>query len=86
MVISANGVAKLSGFDYSILFEDSLLLTHPDEIGPRTLRWTVSLSFKHLYFYLNVGQAPELLQKQEEDGPPVMRNKQTDVYALGMVS
>lgn len=86
MLVSADGVAKLSGFDCSTVFEDALPLPQPTEPGPKSLRWMVRFIHQEILCYLTLFQAPELLHKREANGPRVMRSKPTDVYALGMVS
>lgn len=69
ILVSRDGVAKINDFDYSILSDATLRFSETTKLGGGTLRW----------------MAPELLQhREDDDSPPVMRNKQTDVYALGM--
>ncbi|KAG8728025.1 hypothetical protein FRC12_022092, partial [Ceratobasidium sp. 428] len=68
VLISSEGIAKLSDFDHSILSSCTLGFTETSNAGGGTLRW----------------MAPELLLPQEEDIAPVTKTKQTDVYALGM--
>lgn len=85
MLISTEGVPKLNGFDSSLVFEDALTSTQTSELGPKRLRWVVRLVSRHFVDTLTVAQAPEMLRKEKENGPPVVRNKKTDVYALGMV-
>ncbi|KAF8597605.1 WD40 repeat-like protein [Ceratobasidium sp. AG-I] len=68
VLVSTDGVAKINEFDYSILSEGTSKFSRTNQLSMGTLRW----------------MAPELLQEQVEDGPPVVRNKSTDVYALGM--
>lgn len=71
ILVSTDGIAKISDFDFSVLSEGTLCFSKTTRTGGGTVRW----------------MAPELnLHQGENDSnnPPVMRNKQTDVYALGM--
>ncbi|KAG9120002.1 hypothetical protein FRC07_004685, partial [Ceratobasidium sp. 392] len=68
VLVSQEGIAKLSDFDHSILSDCTLGFTETTNVGGGTLRW----------------MAPELLLRQEDDMTPVAKTKQTDVYALGM--
>ncbi|KAF8592865.1 kinase-like protein [Ceratobasidium sp. AG-I] len=70
VLVSQDGVAKLSDFDHSILSSCSLVFSATTNAGGGTLRW----------------MAPELLiRAEDEDSPPASRSMETDVYALGMV-
>lgn len=85
--MSGEGVAKINDFDYSVLSDTTLRFSETTKVGGGTLRWMVSAT-KHTNISLvEYFQAPELFQNQgeEDTSPPVARNKQTDVYALGMV-
>ncbi|KAF8607450.1 kinase-like protein [Ceratobasidium sp. AG-I] len=69
ILVSHDGVAKLSDFDHSILSNCTLMFSATTNVGGGTLRW----------------MAPELLARTEDEGsPPAARTTQTDVYALGM--
>ncbi|KAF8593330.1 kinase-like protein [Ceratobasidium sp. AG-I] len=69
ILVSDDGVAKLSDFDHSILSGGTLAFSSTTNVGGGTLRW----------------MAPELLTSIEGgNNPPATRNMQTDVYALGM--
>ncbi|KAF8596189.1 kinase-like protein [Ceratobasidium sp. AG-I] len=69
ILISHDGVPKLSDFDHSILSESTLAFSATTNVSGGTLRW----------------MAPELLLSSDEEGStPATRNKQTDIYALGM--
>jgi len=72
ILVSRDGVPKISDFDHAILSNSTLAFSATTNVGGGTLRY----------------MAPELLLHKEEDGeaasPPVMRNKHTDIYALGM--
>ncbi|KAJ1308943.1 hypothetical protein OPQ81_004626 [Rhizoctonia solani] len=72
ILVSNDGIVKLSDFDHSILTESTLAFSNTTNLAGGTFRW----------------MAPELLltRDSDDDGPeqPVKRNKQTDVYALGM--
>ncbi|KAG9100520.1 hypothetical protein FS749_014764 [Ceratobasidium sp. UAMH 11750] len=68
VLISSEGIAKLSDFDHSILSNCTLGFTETTNFGGGTLRW----------------MAPELLLRQENDTTPLEKTKQSDVYALGM--
>ncbi|CAE6411010.1 unnamed protein product [Rhizoctonia solani] len=63
VLVSSEGVAKLTDFDHSIISNCSLVFSATTQTGGGTLRW----------------MAPELLSEDTS-----MRNKQTDIYALGM--
>ncbi|KAF8595335.1 WD40 repeat-like protein [Ceratobasidium sp. AG-I] len=71
VLVSPEGVLKISDFDHAILANMTLRFSHTSKHGGGTLRW----------------MAPELLELEsdESDAPSaVERNKQTDMYALGM--
>ncbi|KAF8602231.1 WD40 repeat-like protein [Ceratobasidium sp. AG-I] len=71
VLVSQEGVLKISDFDHAILPDTTLRFSKTTNVGGGTLRW----------------MAPELIQQEDDDPdskPPVARNKQTDVYALGM--
>ncbi|KAF8593578.1 kinase-like protein [Ceratobasidium sp. AG-I] len=69
ILVSEDGVAQLSDFDHSILSGSTLAFSATTNLGGGTLRW----------------MAPELLTSTEDgNNPLVVRNMQTDVYALGM--
>ncbi|KAG9090404.1 hypothetical protein FRC06_001105 [Ceratobasidium sp. 370] len=68
VLVSPEGIAKLSDFDHSILSNCTLGFTETTNAGGGTLRW----------------MAPELLLRQEGDMVPLEKTKQSDVYALGM--
>ncbi|KDN35716.1 hypothetical protein RSAG8_11339, partial [Rhizoctonia solani AG-8 WAC10335] len=63
ILVSLDGVIKLTDFDYSLIPDCSLYFTDTTRVGCGTLRW----------------MAPELVLQGN-----CQRNKQTDVYALGM--
>ncbi|CAE6535718.1 unnamed protein product [Rhizoctonia solani] len=65
ILVSADGVAKLTDFDYSLISDLSLLFTETTRVGGGTIRW----------------MAPELVVETS-----YQRSKETDIYALGMVS
>ncbi|KAF8602996.1 kinase-like protein, partial [Ceratobasidium sp. AG-I] len=70
ILVSHDGVAKLSDFDHSILSNATLAFSATTNAGGGTLRW----------------MAPELLVSTEDGNiQPAIRTAQTDVYALGMV-
>ncbi|CAE6475567.1 unnamed protein product [Rhizoctonia solani] len=66
ILVSTDGVLKLTDFDYSIISGHSLVFSATTRTGGGSLRW----------------MAPELLLATDEN--PAERNKQTDIYALGM--
>jgi len=69
ILVSEDGVLKVSRFDDSILSNSALGFSAATGVGGGSLRW----------------MAPELLLRTEDEtAPPAWRNKQTDVYALGM--
>ncbi|KAF8595657.1 WD40 repeat-like protein [Ceratobasidium sp. AG-I] len=71
VLVSPEGVLKISDFDHAILANMTLRFSHTSKHGGGTLRW----------------MAPELLELEGDEGdasPVVERNKQTDMYALGM--
>lgn len=69
ILVSADGILKISDFDYSILTGSTLRFSETTRPGGGTFRW----------------MAPELLlDRDDDDSPPAARNKTTDVYALGM--
>ncbi|KAF8593515.1 kinase-like protein [Ceratobasidium sp. AG-I] len=69
ILVSHDGVAKLSDFDHSILSNGTLAFSATTNVGGGTLRW----------------MAPELLASTEDGNmQPATRTTQTDVYALGM--
>ncbi|KAG8731858.1 hypothetical protein FRC10_001400, partial [Ceratobasidium sp. 414] len=68
VLVSPEGITKLSDFDHSILSSYTLGFTETTNVGGGTLRW----------------MAPELLLRQEDDTAPLEKTKQSDVYALGM--
>ncbi|KAF8593517.1 kinase-like protein [Ceratobasidium sp. AG-I] len=69
ILVSQDGVAKLSDFDHSILSNATLAFSATTNSGGGTLRW----------------MAPELLASTEDENMlPAIRTTQTDVYALGM--
>ncbi|KAF8603730.1 kinase-like protein [Ceratobasidium sp. AG-I] len=69
ILVSHDGVAKLSDFDHSILSNGTLAFSATTNVGGGTLRW----------------MAPELLASTEDGNiQPATRTTQTDIYALGM--
>ncbi|KAF8597469.1 WD40 repeat-like protein [Ceratobasidium sp. AG-I] len=71
VLVSPEGVLKISDFDYSILSNTTLRFSKTSKNHGGTLRW----------------MAPELLKLVRNEATPTfapMRNKQTDMYALGM--
>ncbi|QRV78827.1 Tyrosine kinase domain protein [Ceratobasidium sp. AG-Ba] len=69
ILISDEGIAKLSDFGNAILSDHSLAFTATTNVGGGTSRW----------------MAPELLFGKDSDGNDVDRSKPADVYALGMI-
>ncbi|KAF8596176.1 WD40 repeat-like protein [Ceratobasidium sp. AG-I] len=69
ILISQNGIAKISDFDHAILSNPTLVFSATANVGGGTMRW----------------MAPELLLSSDDDGNPTAnRTMQTDIYALGM--
>ncbi|CAE6512592.1 unnamed protein product [Rhizoctonia solani] len=68
VLVSKDGVIKLSDFGHSVLSECTLVFSETTDLGGGTLRW----------------MAPELLATPNIESGPPKRNKQTDIYALGM--
>ncbi|KAF8603726.1 kinase-like protein [Ceratobasidium sp. AG-I] len=69
ILVSRDGIAKLSDFDHSILSNGTLAFSATTNVGGGTLRW----------------MAPELLASTEDGNvQPATRTMQTDIYALGM--
>ncbi|KAF8602302.1 kinase-like protein [Ceratobasidium sp. AG-I] len=69
ILVSQEGVAKISDFDHSILADCSLIFSATTNLGGGTMRW----------------MAPELLlSSDEESNVSTTKSTQTDVYALGM--
>ncbi|CAE6480011.1 unnamed protein product [Rhizoctonia solani] len=68
VLVSKDGVIKLSDFGHSVLPECTLVFSETTDLGGGTLRW----------------MAPELLATPNIESGPPKRNKQTDIYALGM--
>ncbi|KAF8602272.1 kinase-like protein [Ceratobasidium sp. AG-I] len=69
ILVSADGIAKISDFDHSILSNCTLAFSATTNAGGGTLRW----------------MAPELLLRTDsESNHGVLKTTQTDVYALGM--
>ncbi|CAE6503481.1 unnamed protein product [Rhizoctonia solani] len=64
VLVSENGVAKLSDFGNSILSECTLVFSETTNLGGGTLRW----------------MAPELLATPDIESGPPRRNKQTDIH------
>ncbi|KAF8602271.1 kinase-like protein [Ceratobasidium sp. AG-I] len=69
ILVSADGVVKLSDFDHSILSNCTLAFSATTNMGGGTLRW----------------MAPELLLRtDQQSNQEMLRTTQTDIYALGM--
>ncbi|KAF8602999.1 kinase-like protein [Ceratobasidium sp. AG-I] len=69
ILVSHDGVAKLSDFDHSILSNGTLVFSATTNVGGGTLRW----------------MAPELLVSTEGGNiQTAVRTMKTDIYALGM--
>ncbi|KAF8602303.1 kinase-like protein [Ceratobasidium sp. AG-I] len=72
ILVSEDGVAKISDFDHSILADCTLAFSATTNQGGGTLRW----------------MAPELLlgtdDDENENSAPAIRTFRTDIYALGM--
>ncbi|KAF8598864.1 WD40 repeat-like protein [Ceratobasidium sp. AG-I] len=77
VLISRDGVARLSDFDHSILFESSLQFSATTNLGGGTLRWMAP------ELLISSAESDEDVSRGEND-VRVTRTKETDVYALGM--
>ncbi|KAF8602308.1 kinase-like protein [Ceratobasidium sp. AG-I] len=82
ILVSHDGVAKISDFDHSILADCTLAFSATTSQGGGTLRWMAP----ELLLGTNEEDDEEdyQLENENENGAPLVRNFQTDVYALGM--
>lgn len=77
---------KINDFDHAILANTTLRFSQTSKKGGGTLRWMVRIYTSPGICFIYTPQAPELLKLVSgETNVTPTRNKQTDMYALGMV-
>ena len=91
MLVSDDGTLKINDFDYAVLSDSTLRFSTTTRQGGGTLRWMVSGLRDRYMISHSHHQAPELFHPEEANGAgsgesTASRTKQTDIYALGMVS
>ncbi|CAE7226338.1 unnamed protein product [Rhizoctonia solani] len=83
VLVSSDGIAMLSDFDFSVLLEaSSLAFSASSNSRPGTIRWAVAIGSVLVGWKRSpsfIYQAPEILLEEVHQ-----KTMQTDVYALGM--